>query len=296
MENQYPQQAQHQGGPQYATAGYDNKPPARDCFPQEQHHQPPIAGYDPRLQHGQHPGQGQDPYGGQGQHPGQRQDPYGGQGQDPRQNYNPYAPQQQPMYEQYPQDPYGQNQPIPGYGPPPQQGQPPGQGYPPEGQAPWDAPPQQIPYQPDEDGKIRVTETKELFLKAHYNSHEEAFLHTLDNLSKMLSMEASPFKYRDNREFLHPTVRIKKGAYFHLGTREMDLVLMKEAINSYKIMGNETHGLSKVNAMRDTLVIISTLGVPTFHILPDYEELDEAGKSDITQSLFGFLECYLPKM
>lgn len=133
-------------------------------------------------------------------------------------------------------------------------------------------------------------------MKAHYNSHEEAFLHTLDNLSKMLSMEASPFKYRDNREFLHPTVRIKKGAYFHLGTREMDLVLMKEAINSYKIMGNETHGLSKVNAMRDTLVIISTLGVPTFHILPDYEELDEAGKSDITQSLFGFLECYLPKM
>ena len=76
----------------------------------------------------------------------------------------------------------------------------------------------------------------------------------------------------------------------------MDLVLMKEAINSYKIMGNETHGLSKVNAMRDILVIISTLGVPTFHILPDYEELDEAGKSDITQSLFGFLECYLPKM
>jgi len=284
MERQHPQQMPYQGGPQNAAAGHENNPPSREPYPQEHHHQPQAMGFDPRTQHSQHPGQGHNPYEGHEQHP--------------HQNYDPYAqpPQQQHMYEQYPQDPYGQHQPMPGYGPPPQYGQPPDHGYPPEGPRPWGGPPQQIPYQPDEEGKIRVTETKELFLKAHYGSHEEAFLHTLDNLGKMLSMETSPFKFRDNREFLHPIVRIKKGAYFHLGTREMDIVLMKEAINSYKIMGNETHGLSKVNAMRDTLVVISTLGVPTIHILPDYEELDEAGKSDITQSLFGFLECYLPKM
>ncbi len=112
----------------------------------------------------------------------------------------------------------------------------------------------------------------------------------------MLSMANSPFQFRDNREFLHPTVRIKKAAYFHLGTRQMDLVLMKEAVNDYKVMGNESHGLSNVNAMRDTLVVIKTLGTPTFQILPDYEELDEPAKADITQSLFGLLECYLPKM
>ena len=87
-----------------------------------------------------------------------------------------------------------------------------------------------------------------------------------------------------------------KGAYLRLGTRQMDIVLMKEAINTYKIMGNEGHTLSNVSAMRDTLVVISTLGTPTFHLISDYEELDETSKSDITQALFGFLECYLPKM
>ena len=283
--------------------------------PRMQQPQSQQQGYDPRMQQGQSQHQGPDPRMQTEQQPPMGYDPRMQQPQ--QQPYDPrYPPEQQPVpgqnpydpqYQQQGQDPnmqgqqppqgydpYGQNRPQPmdPYGPGPY---PPGMG-PPDGGSPWGAPPEPIPYQPDEDGKIRVTETKELFLKSNYSSHEEAFLHTLDNLAKLLSMDKCPFRFLDNRTYLHPTVRIMKGAYYSLGTRQMDLVLMKEAVNDYKVMGNESHGMSNVNAMRDTLVVIKTLGTPTFQILPDYEELDEPAKADITQSLFGLLECYLPKM
>ncbi len=292
--------------------------PARDCAPQEMFQENPQQfgtppAHDPYGQTAQRQMQGTPPSNPMGQaydprfqpgpapQQGQQQNQFAqppGQGYDPRMQ-RPEAAHDPRMtgYNPYPQGalPYGQ-QPMPGYDPRQQFGPPPGSAYPDDGHGQWGAPPQEIPYQPDEEGRIKVTDSKELFLKGNYTSHEEAFLHTLDNLSKMLSMEQSPFRFTDQREFLHPVVRIKKKAYLHLGTRQMNLVLMKEAINDYKVMGNESHALSNVNPMRDTLVIIKTLGTPIFQILKDYEELDEQSKSDITQSLFSFLECYLPKM
>ena len=313
-----PQASQYSAPPVVAEQQYApvNQQPARDCAPPEQFQQNPQqfgsqTAYDPYGQAAQRqmqgtpssnpmiqgPGQAYDQRFQQGQHPNNQFAQQPGPGYDPRMQqpeagYDPrmagYNPQQQAGA------PYGQ-QPMPA-DPYQQFGPPPGSGYPDDGRGQWGAPPQEIPYQPDEEGRIKVTDSKELFLRSNYTSHEEAFLHTLDNLSKMLSMEQSPFKFLDQRELLHPIVRIKKKAYLHLGTRQMNLVLMKEAINDYKIMGNESHALSNVNPMRDNLVVIKTLGTPIFQILRDYDELDEQSKGDITQSVFSFLECYLPKM
>jgi len=321
---------QYSAPPQIVEQQYApiNQPPARDCAPQENFQQNPhqfgtpavqdpygqaaqmqMQGNPPSNPMGQAPGQGYDPRNQQGHNPQNQFPQQSNAGYDPRMQqpapgFDPRMQQPGPGYDPQmagynpqPQagNPYGQ-QPMHGYDPQQQFGPTPGSGYPDDGQGQWGAPPQEIPYQPDEEGKIKVTDSKELFLRGNYTSHEEAFLHTLDNLSKMLSMDQSPFKFTDQRELLHPIVRIKKKAYFHLGTRQMNLMLMKEAINDYKIMGNESHALSNVNPMRDNLVIIKTLGTPIFQILKDYEELDEQSKSDITQSLFSFLECYLPKM
>jgi len=289
-----------------------NQPPARECaMPEGSQQNPQQFGtkpvHDPYGQAPPRQMQGNPPTNPMGQAPGQPYDPRFQQGQTPMQGHhqqNQFAQQPGPGYDPRmtgynpnPQaaPPYGQ-QPMPAYNPHQQFGPPPGFAYPDNGQGQWGAPPQEIPYQPDEEGRIKVTDSKELFLRSNYTSHEEAFLHTLDNLSKMLSMDQSPFKFTDKRELLHPIVSIKKKAYLHLGTRQMNLVLMKEAINDYKVMGNESHALSNVNPMRDTLVVIKTLGTPIFQILADYNELDEQSKSDITQSLFSFLECYLPKM
>jgi len=48
--------------------------------------------------------------------------------------------------------------------------------------------------------------------------------------------------------------------------------------------------------MRDDLVLIKTEGLPRFDLMPDYDKLEEAQKSDIAKALFAFLERYLPKI
>jgi len=155
--------------------------------------------------------------------------------------------------------------------------------------------PPSSPYQPDEEGKVLVTPTQEMFLKAHYATHEEAFYHCLDNLAKMLTMESGPIKFTDKREFLHPIMRIKDRAYYHIGQRPMNLILMKEAIHDFLLLGNEGHQVGKASGRRDDLIMIKTLGTPSFMLMNDYQLLPDEAKGQVAQTLFNLLEQFLPK-
>ena len=54
-------------------------------------------------------------------------------------------------------------------------------------------------------------------------------------LAGLLANPKNTVKFYDSGELMYPKVTIRKNAYTHLGTREMDLLLIKDGVNDYKV-------------------------------------------------------------
>jgi hypothetical protein len=138
----------------------------------------------------------------------------------------------------------------------------------------------------------------ELALRSQYYNYEEALDDCVEKLAMLLMKEDKPFKFIDTKELLHPKVTIKRHAYFHVGTRPMDLVLVQVGVNEYTLLGNEAHrgtaAMGSTSMRRDELISIKTLGRASFMPLPDFKELSAEQKSAIANALFMFLSRYLP--
>jgi len=147
-------------------------------------------------------------------------------------------------------------------------------------------------------GKKHKKGAKELYLQSTYSTYREALMDCLSNISKMLCMEPCPLPFMDNKEFIGRSVFLAKAGYNYMGVRMMDLVIVNPETDVYHILGNEGHDPTarRVLYMRDDLVLIKTEGLPRFDLMPDYDNLEDAQKSDIAKALFAFLERYLPKI
>ena len=117
----------------------------------------------------------------------------------------------------------------------------------------------------------------------------------LEVLSKILMIDAPILPFQDTGEYLYPFCVIKRKAYQHIGFRDMDMILLKEAVHDYKIIGSEVHTQSQRNIAphRDELFAIKTLGGYNYMILEGYKELDEKQKSDIANAFYQFLTQYV---
>jgi hypothetical protein len=73
------------------------------------------------------------------------------------------------------------------------------------------------------------------------------------------------------------------------------MILMKEAIHDFKIIGSEQHSQSQsnVNPHKDELFSIKVLGGVNFLVLDEFKALDEAQKSAIGNAFFQFLRQYV---
>jgi hypothetical protein len=135
-----------------------------------------------------------------------------------------------------------------------------------------------------------------LSLRRSYTTHEDALNDCLEKLAILLAREDKPIRFVDTRELLHPKVTIRKRAYKHIGERSMDLILTQESVNEYSLIGNEAHSVEggKTAILRDNLISIKTLGVPSYAPLEDFQKLEREQKAAIAKSLFMFLERYIP--
>ncbi|RLF73265.1 MAG: hypothetical protein DRN55_04105 [Thermoplasmata archaeon] len=132
-------------------------------------------------------------------------------------------------------------------------------------------------------------------LKGSYENTMEMIRDCLEVLSQILMIEPTPLPFQDTGEHLYPFCVIKRKAYQHIGFRDMDIILLKEAVHDYKIIGSEVHTQSQRNIAphRDELFAIKTLGGYTYMILEGYKEMDNKQKSDIANALYEFLSQYV---
>ena len=137
-------------------------------------------------------------------------------------------------------------------------------------------------------------QTVQLRLKGSYQDDDEALDDSLDVLVKMLNIETNQIKFTDTGEFIYPRVTIKKMAYVHLGNRAMNLFLLKEAVNDYRVIGNEVHGQA-LNPRRDELFALKTLGC-SYMVLDDYRMLDPPQKQQITRAIYSFVEYNVKRL
>lgn len=161
-----------------------------------------------------------------------------------------------------------------------------------------ESPPPKAPAPKAPTGKKPKKGAKELYLQSTYSTYGDALMDCLSNISKMLCMDPCPLPFVDNKEFIGRSVFLAKAGYNFMGVRLMDLVIVNPETDVYHILGNEGHDPTarRFHYMRDDLVLIKTEGLPRFDLMPDYDKLEEAQKSDIAKALFAFLERYLPKI
>lgn len=97
---------------------------------------------------------------------------------------------------------------------------------------------------------------------------------------------------------MYPKVTIRKSAYTHLDTREMDLILIKDGVNDYKIIANESHGQAGGNLMpmQDELFAVKTLGHASYRTMEDWAYLDDSQKEAISKCVYAFTEIYIKKL
>ena len=97
---------------------------------------------------------------------------------------------------------------------------------------------------------------------------------------------------------MYPKVTVRKNAYTHLGTREMDLVLIKDGVNDYKIISNETHGATGGNivSMQDELFALKTFGHCSYRIMEDWAYLDNEQKVAVAKCVYAFTDIYFKKL
>ncbi|MCK5562144.1 MAG: hypothetical protein KAJ51_16215 [Thermoplasmata archaeon] len=124
-----------------------------------------------------------------------------------------------------------------------------------------------------------------------YATSEVAIDDLVSKLADLLVRDDCPLTFKDTGEFMYPKVTIRREAYDHMGTRTMDLILIKDGVHDFKIIGNEVHGTSggAITPMRDELFSIKTLGHASSMPLQDYKVLEDEQKYHIAKALFLFV-------
>jgi hypothetical protein len=131
-----------------------------------------------------------------------------------------------------------------------------------------------------------------------FTSVEQAVKINMEKLANLLANPKNTIKFYDSGELMYPKVTIRKSAYTHLGTREMDLLLIKDGVNDYKIIANETHGATggAITPMQDELFALKTLGHASYRAMEDWAYLDNEQKLAVSKCVFAFTDIYLNKL
>jgi len=132
-------------------------------------------------------------------------------------------------------------------------------------------------------------------LRSSYNTIEEMVMDCCEVVGKILIIDGNPIEFEDTGEFLYPFLRMKQAAYQHVGFRNMDMMLTKEATHDYKIFGSEVHSQTQanVNPHRDDLFAIKVLGGVNFMVLDEFKRLDDDQKQNIANAFYEFLTRYV---
>ncbi|WP_455391514.1 hypothetical protein [[Eubacterium] cellulosolvens] len=156
--------------------------------------------------------------------------------------------------------------------------------------------------------KVETTEKKpqaplippeyEASYNQQFTSTEQAIKANMQKLADLMGNPKNEIKFYDSGELMYPKVTIRKSAYTHLDTREMDLIMIKDGVNDYKIIANESHGAAGGNLMpmQDELFAIKTLGHASFRTMEDWAYLDDGQKAAISMCIYAFTEIYLKKL
>lgn len=130
-------------------------------------------------------------------------------------------------------------------------------------------------------------------LVGKYNSFDEMVIDCLEVLGKILMIEGNPLYFEDTGEFLYPFIRVKKAAYQHIGYRNMDMILLKEATHDYRIVASEQHSQTQanVNPHKDELFSIKVLGGINFLVLEEFKRLEDEQRQNIVNSLYQYLHA-----
>ncbi|MDG6225014.1 MAG: hypothetical protein QCI82_05820 [Candidatus Thermoplasmatota archaeon] len=132
-------------------------------------------------------------------------------------------------------------------------------------------------------------------LVGKYQTPEEMIIDCLEVLGKILMVEGNPLEFSDTGEFLYPFIKMKTHAYEHVGFRKMDMILMKEAVHDYRMIGSEQHSQSQanVNPHKDELFSLKLLGGVNFLVLEEFKALEDSQKTAIRNALYLFLKNYV---
>jgi hypothetical protein len=131
-----------------------------------------------------------------------------------------------------------------------------------------------------------------------FQTTEQAIKSNMQRLADLLANSKNQIKFYDSGELMYPKVTIRKTAYCHLETRDMDLIMIKDGVNDYKIISNETHGAvgGTLMPMQDELFAIKTLGHASYRAMEDWAYLDEHQKECISRCIYAFVEIYIKKL
>jgi hypothetical protein len=131
-----------------------------------------------------------------------------------------------------------------------------------------------------------------------FTSIEQAIKLNMEKLANLLANPKNTIKFYDSGELMYPKITIRKSAYTHLGTREMDLLLIKDGVNDYKIIANESHGTTggTITPMQDELFAIKTLGHSSYRAMEDWAYLDNEQKIAVSKCVFAFTDIYIKKI
>ena len=148
----------------------------------------------------------------------------------------------------------------------------------------------------DQGPQVSVqAQMSQIKLKASYPTPDQMAVDCLDVLGKMLMIEGNPIQFGDTGEFLYPFIRMRSAAYQHIGFRNMDMILLKEATHDFKIIGSEQHSQSQanVNPHKDELFSVKVLGGINFLVLEEFKALEEEQKRNILNAFYQFLTQYV---
>jgi len=142
------------------------------------------------------------------------------------------------------------------------------------------------------DVRSRLAQIK---LRSSYNTLDEMVIDCIEALGKILMIEGNPIEFIDTGEFLYPFIKMQGAAYQHIGFRNMDVILMKEATHDFKVMGSEQHSQSQanVNPHKDELFAVKILGGINFLVLEEFKALEPEQKQAIANAFYSFLTNYI---
>jgi hypothetical protein len=143
-----------------------------------------------------------------------------------------------------------------------------------------------------------LTPEYEQAYSTQFTSVEQAIKLNMEKLADLLANPRNTIKFYDSGELMYPKITIRKSAYTHLATREMDLLLIKDGVNDYKIIANESHGAvgGNITPMQDELFAIKTLGHSSYRAMEDWAYLDSEQKIAVSKCIFAFTDIYIKKL